>query len=89
MFTTDPQLTQKSKYQIIPDNKGIFGFQQVTPIIKKSLISSEGPAFTQTLNAVDKLLTDHVMQTLNGAVDLNKQDPNTVAMAFLKANHLA
>ena len=86
-FTTDGQLSS-GKYALLTDPKHIYGFQQITPVVKTSLLQQEGPAFAQTLNAVDATLTDTVMQKLNAAVVLQKVDAATVAKEFLKANHL-
>jgi osmoprotectant transport system substrate-binding protein len=60
----------------------------VAPVVKTSLLQQEGPAFAQTLNAVDAKLTDTVMQKLNAAVVLQKVDAATVAKEFLQANGL-
>jgi osmoprotectant transport system substrate-binding protein len=88
IFTTDGQLAS-GKYVVLPDTKGIFGFQQVVPIIKTSKLKQMGPAFSQTLAKVNSLLTTQAIIALNKAVQINKQDPGTVAKAFLQANHLA
>src|SRR5207253_7080644 len=56
VFTTDPQLTT-GKYTVLADPKKVFGFQNVAPIVKQSVLTAEGPAFAQTLNAVSALLT--------------------------------
>jgi osmoprotectant transport system substrate-binding protein len=88
VFTTDPQLIS-GKYTILSDPKKVFGFQNVAPVVKRSLLTSEGPAFTQTLNAVSALLTITAIQKMNAAVALDKQSPAAVAHAFLAANHLA
>ena len=87
VFTTDGQLAS-GKYALLTDPKHIYGFQQVAPVVSSKLISQEGPAFAQTLNAVDATLTDTVMQKLNAAVVLDKVDAATVAKEFLKANGL-
>ncbi len=87
VFTTDGQLSS-GKYTLLTDPKHIYGFQQVAPVVKTSLLQQEGPAFAQTLNAVDATLTDTVMQKLNAAVVLQKVDAATVAKDFLKANGL-
>lgn len=86
-FTTDGQLSS-GKYTLLTDPKHIYGFQQIAPVVKTSLLNQEGPAFAQTLNAVDATLTDTVMQKLNAAVVLQKVDAATVAKEFLKANNL-
>src|SRR5581483_10550079 len=87
VFTTDPQLTL-GKYTILSDPKNVFGFQNVAPIVKKSVIKSEGPVFEQTLNKVSALLTLDAIRKMNAAVELDKQSPSAVAHDFLKANHL-
>ena len=43
-FTTDAQLTS-GKYVLLADPKRVFGFQNVAPIVKKSVLAAEGPAF--------------------------------------------
>jgi osmoprotectant transport system substrate-binding protein len=88
VFTTDPQLTT-GKYTILSDPKNVFGFQNVAPIVKKSVLSAEGPAFAQTINSVSALLTIPAIQKMNAAVALDQQNPATVAHQFLVANHLA
>jgi osmoprotectant transport system substrate-binding protein len=87
VFTTDGQL-QSGKYVILTDTKHIYGFQNVAPVVSQKLLTREGPAFAQTLNAVSAKLTTHVMQQLNAAVDIDKVDPATVAAKFLAANGL-
>jgi len=88
VFTTDPPLTT-GKYTILTDPKFVFGFQNVAPIVKQSVLAAEGPAFQQTLDAVSALLTIPAIQKMNAAVALDQQSPAAVAHAFLVANHLA
>jgi osmoprotectant transport system substrate-binding protein len=87
VFTTDGQL-QGNKYTELTDPKNVFGFQNVAPVVSKKVLSAEGPAFAQTLNAVSALLSTEAMRRMNAAVVLDKQDPAAVASAFLKANNL-
>jgi osmoprotectant transport system substrate-binding protein len=87
VFTTDAQLAG-GKYTVLKDSKGIFGFQNVAPVVSKKVLAAQGPAFQQTLNAVSAKLTNDAMQKMNGAVDLDKQKPAAVAKAFLQANGL-
>jgi len=87
VFTTDGQL-QGGKYTVLDDTKGIFGFQNVTPVVKDSVLAAEGPAFQDTLNQVSSKLTNEAMQKMNAAVDLDKRKPAEVAKAFLAANGL-
>ena len=87
VFTTDGQL-QGNKYTELTDPKNVFGFQNVAPVVKKSLVTSEGPAFVSTMNLVSAKLTLAAIQKMNGAVVLDKQDPAKVAGQFLSANGL-
>jgi osmoprotectant transport system substrate-binding protein len=86
-FSTDPQLLS-GKYAVLTDPHNIFGFQHVGLVIKTSLLKELGPAFQRTYNAVTALLTTPVMQALNKAVAVDKDDPAAVAHAFLQANHM-
>jgi osmoprotectant transport system substrate-binding protein len=88
IFTTDPQL-QSGKYTVLTDTKKLFGFQNVAPVVKKTLVSTEGPAFAQTLNKVSSLLTLPAIIKMNAAVQLDQQSPAKVAHAFLAANGLS
>jgi osmoprotectant transport system substrate-binding protein len=87
VFTTDPEL-KSGKYAVLADPKHEFGFQNVAPIVKQSVVTAEGPAFSQTVNAVSALLSTKAIIALNAAVTLDKQSPASVAHAFLKANNL-
>ena len=87
-FTTDAQLTS-GKYVLLSDPKRVFGFQNVAPVVKKSLVTTEGPAFADTVNKVSALLTLPAIQKMNAAVAIDHQAPASVAHQFLAANGLA
>ena len=87
MFTTDGQLSG-GKYVVLADPKKVFGFQNVAPVVKQSVLTKEGPAFAQTLNAVSAKLTLEAIRKMNAAVDIDKKDPAEVAGSFLSANGL-
>ena len=88
VFSTDAQLSS-GKYQLLKDPKGVFGFQNVYFVINKDKYDAlGGQTFMDVVNSVNKLLTNDAMQTMNAAVDLDKQDPGEVAKSFLQANNL-
>jgi osmoprotectant transport system substrate-binding protein len=87
VFSTDGQLLG-GKFKVLADPKHVFGFQNVAPVVKQSLVSSEGPAFAETLNKVSALLSTQAMQQMNKAVVIEKQSPGAVAKQFLAANGL-
>jgi osmoprotectant transport system substrate-binding protein len=88
VFTTDGQLLG-GKFKVLSDPKHVFGFQNVAPIVKKSVLSEEGPEFEATLDKVSALLTIPAIQQMNKAVTIEKQSATSVAAQFLKANGLA
>lgn len=81
-FSTDPQL-RSGKYVVLSDPKNIFGYQNVAPVVSKAVLSREGPAFAQTLNAVSSHLTLAAMQQLNAEVVLGHRSPAAAARQFL------
>jgi osmoprotectant transport system substrate-binding protein len=88
IFSTEPVLAT-GKYTLLADTKHIFGFQNVAPIVAKSLVTGLGSRFTSTVNAVSSKLTARAMIAMNKAVAIDKKTPAAVAKAFLKANGLA
>jgi osmoprotectant transport system substrate-binding protein len=87
VFTTDGQLLG-GKFTVLKDPKHVFGFQNVAPVVKKSVLSQQGPEFEATVNKVSKLLTIPAIQQMNKAVSVEKQSPSAVAKQFLSANGL-
>jgi osmoprotectant transport system substrate-binding protein len=88
VFTTDGQLLS-GKFKLLADPKHVFGFQNVAPLVKKSVLAAEGPAFAQTLNKVSSLLSIKAIQQMNAAVSIDKQSATNVAHQFLTANGLS
>jgi osmoprotectant transport system substrate-binding protein len=87
VFTTDAQLLG-GKFTVLADPKHVFGFQNVAPVVKQSVLAAEGPVFAETLNKVSALLTIPAMQQMNKAVSIDKQSAASVAKQFLAANGL-
>jgi osmoprotectant transport system substrate-binding protein len=88
VFTTDGQLLG-GKFKVLTDPKHVFGFQNVAPVVKQSVLAAEGPAFAETLNKVSSLLTIKAIQQMNAGVSIDKQTAASVAQQFLHANGLS
>ena len=86
-FTTDGNLT-RGGYVMLSDPKGTFGFQNVTFVVRSAVLSREGPAFAQTVNAVSARLSTQALRVMNADVALDQQTPSAVAQQFLGANGL-
>ena len=71
------------------DNKHIFGFQQVAPVVKASLLNgANGSLLASVCNSVSSKLTLGAMQAMNKAYVVDKATPKQIADGFLKANGL-
>lgn len=85
--TTDGQLIS-GNYTLLSDPEHVFGFGNVVPVVPLKVIAAEGPQFAATINRVTALLSTNTIRQLNAAVDLDNQDPATVATQFLQAHQL-
>jgi osmoprotectant transport system substrate-binding protein len=81
--TTDGQLASHA-FRLLSDPSRANGFGNIVPVVTASTLANEGPAFVQTINRVDALLSTAVLRRLNAAVDLDHADPGTVARQFLE-----
>lgn len=86
--TTDGELTS-GRYVLLRDPRRVFGWGNVVPVVSARALLAEGPAFAETIDRVDVLLTTAVMRRLNASVDLLHQDPAVVAKQFLRSHGLA
>jgi len=88
VFTTDGNLSEGG-FALLEDPRKIFGFQNVTFAVRSDVLDREGPALTQTINAVTAELSTQALRVMNASVDLDKQSPAVVARQFLVASGLA
>lgn len=79
LFTTDPTIT-KEKFVVLQDPKNLFGFANVTPLVYKSGLSSEGVA---ALDAVSAKLDTKALLDMDSQVQLENKDPLDVAKEWL------
>ncbi|HEU5243141.1 MAG TPA: glycine betaine ABC transporter substrate-binding protein, partial [Gaiellaceae bacterium] len=87
--TTSTTNAGTRKYTALIDDKHIFGFQNVAPVLKKTLVTGpNGAILVSTANGVSSKLTLPAMQAMNKAYVVNKQTPKQIAHSFLAANGL-
>jgi glycine betaine/choline ABC-type transport system substrate-binding protein len=82
-FGTDAQI-QKLKLVVLRDDKRIWAFDRVAPVVRPSWLRQQSPQFAQILARVNSMLDDKTMTSLNAKVDLNKEDPKDVAHDWLE-----
>ena len=88
VFTTDGNLSEGG-FTLLADPKNIFGFQNITFVLRRFVLAREGPAFAATINSVSSKLSTQALRVMNAAVDLDQQSPAAVARQFLGANGLS
>ena len=88
VFSTEWQLTERHKYTLLADPKGLFGFQNIVPVVKRAVLKRQGPKFAATMNAVTSKLTTSALRRMNAAVDRDGAKPEDVAAKFLDAHGL-
>jgi osmoprotectant transport system substrate-binding protein len=85
--TTDGELAT-GDYRLLRDPKRIFGYGNVAPVVSQAAIAAEGPAFVDTIDRVDALLTTGTMRELNLLASVGGQSPSDVAKQFLQTHGL-
>jgi osmoprotectant transport system substrate-binding protein len=88
VFTTEGQLNDHGKVVTLTDPEGIFGFQNIVPVVEQEVLRRQGPEFARTIDAVSAKLTNEALRAMNAAVDLDGRKPAEVAREFLEANAL-
>jgi osmoprotectant transport system substrate-binding protein len=81
IFTTDP-LIAKNGWVVLADPKNLYTAQNVLPLINSGKASA---TVKSVLSAVSAKLTTDDLVSLNEKVQLEKQDPDAVAKAWLSA----
>jgi glycine betaine/choline ABC-type transport system substrate-binding protein len=84
IFTTDGDLAS-GKYVILDDDKKFFPPYNVTFNARKETADELGPDGQKVIEAVQKPLTEKVMQELNARVDIDKQKAEDVAREYLQS----
>jgi osmoprotectant transport system substrate-binding protein len=82
VFTTDGQL-EKGRYVLLRDPRNLFTFQNVAPVIRRSLLR-RNPALATAIDSVSRKLTTTAMQAMNAAVVQRGESPAKVAERFLR-----
>ncbi|MGO4404573.1 glycine betaine ABC transporter substrate-binding protein [Bosea sp. RAF48] len=84
-FSTDWQIAAE-KFVALDDDKGLFPPYFLAPVVRPDIAKNE--KVVATLEKVNALLDNPVMQELNRQVEVDKKEPRTVAASFLKAKGL-
>jgi osmoprotectant transport system permease protein len=86
IFTTDGQLSA-APLTVLKDDKGLYPSYMCGFVVRKAVLVAH-PELQKVFDKVTGILSDSKMAAMNYAVEVNKQDPEDVALAFLKAKGL-
>jgi glycine betaine/choline ABC-type transport system substrate-binding protein len=81
LFTTDPAI-KANDFVVLTDPKSNFGAQNVLPLINKSKATA---GVKQVLNFISSKLTTDDLIALRTKVEVDKQDPDVAAKAYLQS----
>jgi osmoprotectant transport system substrate-binding protein len=84
IFTTDAQLSTRDDVITLEDDQQVFPPGNVTFVASKETADAAGPDLKETVEKVQAGLTERVMQELNARVDIDREEPRTVARAYLR-----
>lgn len=85
-FRTDGQLTSDDLVEV-RDTKSIWPIYEPAPVVRSDVLE-ENPEVEEILNRVTESLDLDIMRQLNGAVDLDQQEPENVARRHLEESGL-
>jgi osmoprotectant transport system substrate-binding protein len=86
VFTTDGKL-EDDEYVILRDPRNLFSFQNVAPVVRRSVLDRT-PGLAKAVDPVSAKLTTEAMRRMNADVDINGKTPADVARAFLQEHDL-
>ena len=86
VFATDGML-EDEEYTILRDPRNLFSFQNVTPVVRTSVLKRT-PGLAKAVDPVSAKLTTDAMRKMNAQVDIDRRDPADVAKEFLEREGL-
>jgi osmoprotectant transport system substrate-binding protein len=85
LYTTTPEIASRG-FVALSDPKNVFGVQNVVPLINSAAVDQKA---RDVLNKISAALDTTTLTQLNKRVQIDNEDPETVAQDFLKSKGLA
>jgi glycine betaine/choline ABC-type transport system substrate-binding protein len=86
VFATDGMLDE-GEYVILRDPRNLFSFQNVSPVVRASVLQRT-PGLARAIDPVSAKLTTAAMRKMNAEVDIKGRGPAEVAKEFLEQEGL-
>ena len=85
--TTAPQI-EADGFKVLEDDKGLFPAQNIAPIVRTEVLDAYGPQLTTDINALSEKITTADLLAWNTSTDIDKEESDAVATAWLKEKGL-
>jgi osmoprotectant transport system substrate-binding protein len=85
LFSTQPVITQMG-FVALEGTDEIIAPENIIPVVRNEVIEAFGDDFTALINSISELITTEVLLELNGRVELDAENPEDVATAWLTQN---
>lgn len=86
--TTAPQITEEG-FRVLEDDLGLFPAQNIAPMITTEVLRLYGDPLRDALNELSAALTTEDLLAWNTATDIDFEEPDAVASAWLEENGYA
>ena len=80
--TTAPQI-EADGFKVLEDDKGLFPAQNIAPIIRTEVLDAYGTQLSDDLNALSEQITTEDLLAWNTSTDIDKEESDAVATAWL------
>jgi osmoprotectant transport system substrate-binding protein len=87
LFTTDPRIPARHLV-VLADDRGLQPAENITPLVRRSVIARYGPSLLAVLNRVSARLDTGTLRTLDARVEIAGRNPRLVAGGWLRARGL-
>lgn len=85
--TTAPQI-EADGFKVLEDDKGLFPAQNIAPIVRTEVLDAYGTQLSDDLNALSEQITTADLLAWNTATDIDKEESDAVATAWLEEKGL-
>ena len=87
LYTTSGVIASKG-WVLLKDDKTLQPADTVTPVLRNDILDAYGKTLSDLVNGVSAKITTEVLIDLNKQTDIDKKDPDDVAMAWLESENL-
>ncbi|MEX1125475.1 MAG: ABC transporter substrate-binding protein [Acidimicrobiia bacterium] len=85
LFSTQPVITEKG-FLALEGTDEIIAPENIVPVVSNEVAEAYGEDFATLINSISELITTDVLLGLNGRIEIDAENPEDVATAWLTEN---